>query len=707
MKKILRTFVIGCLLITLLVPYLWNGTVTEASANTKQTIDDYTFTLNSLTATDALGRTLPRVSGSDDGKHVGLFYFLWHGQHPADKPRNVTELLKTNYNDLFDPSPSNKVVPYDSWLHYQEPLYGYYNSTDEWVMRKHIEMFIAAGVDFLVMDFTNGIAYLNPLTKFMDLLLEYKAAGWDVPEITFYINVEPQKITSQVYNKVYNSKKYKELAFYGNSKNPIIISVPHLLSEKLTNFFDVRASQWYRDQYPKTTFPYWTFSRDWKVYTDMVNISVAQTGTAFSYVFESWDGKDHPAWGRGYSSSNPNNGDVNAILRGDNFQEGWDAAIRLDPDIVFITGWNEWVVQKRNLGAHMPDLCPYDFPDYTDNFNVEYSRDIEMTKIPTYVKGKDGTYTQEGYGDNYYLQLVNNIRKYKGILSGNNQPDVKGVSINLDGAISQWDQVSTRYIALSSDKTARDADGFYAGTHYTQAKPDNFIQDVKVTFDKNNVYFNVRTKDNVTAHKSGKTNWMNLFIGVQGSKQGSWANFNYVINRKPKSSTVTSLEAFTGNDTYATKNVGDVQYRVQGKSILFQIPRSALGLTGDAFGFTFKVADGIQEESNILDYYVSGESFPLGRMAYIYETKGGVVPGGSGNAPATSVPSGTQNPGATQAPGSTQLPSDSTGTDVTGDGTEETNNTVLIAVLIVVIALVVAIAAFVVIVIVSKKKKEK
>ena len=94
MNKILRMLIIGCLVITLLVPCLWTGNPTEASATSKQVVDDYAFTLNSLTATDALGRTLPRVSGSDTKKHVGLFYFLWHGQHPADKARNVTELLR-------------------------------------------------------------------------------------------------------------------------------------------------------------------------------------------------------------------------------------------------------------------------------------------------------------------------------------------------------------------------------------------------------------------------------------------------------------------------------------------------------------------------------------------------------------------------------------------------------------------------------------
>ncbi len=32
------------------------------------------------------------------------------------------------------------------------------------------------------------------------------------------------------------------------------------------------------------------------------------------------------------------------------------------------------------------------------------------------------------------------------------------------------------------------------------------------------------------------------------------------------------------------------------------------------------MADSIEKESDIMDYYVSGESFPMGRMAFMYET---------------------------------------------------------------------------------------
>ncbi|MBP3391521.1 MAG: hypothetical protein J6L76_01875, partial [Clostridia bacterium] len=117
-------------------------------------------------------------------------------------------------------------------------------------------------------------------------------------------------------------------------------------------------------------------------------------------------------------------------------------------------------------------------------------------------------------------------------------------------------------------------------------------------------------------------------------------------------------------------------------------------------------ADGIQQESNILDYYVSGESFPLGRMAYVYETKGGVVPGGSTAVPSTEAPSAPQKPGTTQAPNATKQPGDEQPTEGEQNVPIESDNTVVVAVIIIAAALCIGIGAFVVIILVNKKKSK-
>ena len=50
-----------------------------------------------------------------------------------------------------------------------------------------------------------------------------------------------------------------------------------------------------------------------------------------------------------------------------------------------------------------------------------------------------------------------------------------------------------------------------------------------------------------------------------------------------------------------------------------RVPKSDLCICGSRFTIRFKLADSVQEESNIMDYYVSGDVLPLGRLAYIYE----------------------------------------------------------------------------------------
>ena len=62
------------------------------------------------------------------------------------------------------------------------------------------------------------------------------------------------------------------------------------------------------------------------------------------------------------------------------------------PKIVTLTWWNEWTAQKLDIGGGK-----YAF---TDNFNAEYSRDIEPM--------------EGGHGDQYYKWMIQYISAYKG-----------------------------------------------------------------------------------------------------------------------------------------------------------------------------------------------------------------------------------------------------------------------------------------------------
>ncbi len=55
-----------------------------------------------------------------------------------------------------------------------------------------------------------------------------------------------------------------------------------------------------------------------------------------------------------------------------NVQEQWERALQVDPEFVFVTGWNEWIVMRLSEFASIK--LPVMF---VDEFDWEHSRDIE------------------------------------------------------------------------------------------------------------------------------------------------------------------------------------------------------------------------------------------------------------------------------------------------------------------------------------------
>ena len=55
---------------------------------------------------------------------------------------------------------------------------------------------------------------------------------------------------------------------------------------------------------------------------------------------------------------------------------------------------------------------------------------------------------------------------------------------------------------------------------------------------------------------------------------------------------------------------------LDGAVLQLEVPRAVLGLEGDAF--YFKVADSVENPADIMDYYVTGRSMPMGRFSYQY-----------------------------------------------------------------------------------------
>ncbi|MGQ9731478.1 MAG: hypothetical protein ACUVX8_09430 [Candidatus Zipacnadales bacterium] len=120
-------------------------------------------------ATDALGREVPdyeECGPPREDKYVGIFYFLWLGPHGYDhstpvlpdqgvQPKTGME-YKSPYDITRILAGEQEWGPWHAFHHWGRPLFGYYLSDDEWVIRKHAQMLTDAGVDVIICDVTNG-----------------------------------------------------------------------------------------------------------------------------------------------------------------------------------------------------------------------------------------------------------------------------------------------------------------------------------------------------------------------------------------------------------------------------------------------------------------------------------------------------------------------------------------------------------------------
>ncbi|MCX6997479.1 MAG: hypothetical protein NTV49_10430 [Kiritimatiellaeota bacterium] len=99
-------------------------------------------------ANDALDRTLPTAPDAKPpraGRTVGIFYFLTHSHDRADLPNDISKILPQDPDILR--KPDSPLWGMGGSYYWGQPLYGYYNSTDPWVLRRHANLLADAGLD--------------------------------------------------------------------------------------------------------------------------------------------------------------------------------------------------------------------------------------------------------------------------------------------------------------------------------------------------------------------------------------------------------------------------------------------------------------------------------------------------------------------------------------------------------------------------------
>lgn len=580
--------------------------------------------------TDGLGRvslTNAEVGDIKD-RTLAIFYWSWHIDNQiTGNPVNLQELSEKypeamrDYNNALWSSYKN------SAFFWNESIYGFYRSDDAWVLRRQAELLTNAGIDVIFTDNTNGqFTWKNAYTALFEAWNDAMNDGVNTPKISFMLPFGSKSDTSaqvrSIYLDVFRQGKYQNLWFYWDSK-PMLMAMSDSFNssaspeeKEILNFFTFRAGQpgyvvsetspssWgWLSMYPQALY--------YKNKADKLNGSVEQmtVGVAMNHnyalnLIAPMNG--YNIAGRSYSSTYQNRYDVEeseASKWGYNFAEQFNYALSIDPNVIFVTGWNEFTAGRHEF---WPEGYASGIENaFPDQFNDEFSRDIEPTK--------------GALQDHYYYQLVNFSRQYQGA-----RPiptPSKSASIDINGSIDQWTSVEPYYAAYIGNTDDRDANG-YGSTHYTETSGRNDIIGAQIARDGEYIYFLVECAENITPYTDSL--WMNLYIDSDQNNQG-WNTFEYVLNKSAASKDTLVLERFTEENSYNSQKVADVEYNVDGRYMTVKIKKSDLGLEDDDYTINFSWTDNVHDEGDytrfsgdIMDFYISGDVAPGGRFKYSY-----------------------------------------------------------------------------------------
>ena len=609
----------------------------------------------------------------DQRRVVGIFYITWHTQDHAKLKSpyatDVTKILNTDPKARLD---AKHPLWTEGTYHWGEPEMGYFLSQDEYVIRKDISMLADAGVDVLVMDVTNAVRYWDEWEVTFSTMQKMKAEGNKVPKFCFWaFNGPVITVVQDLYDRIYKNSRFRDLWFYWDDKplllyngNPAVDANgggvknrnPHYDPAAKTDpnnphFGDRDYTEEFYKGYTKEVKDFFTLRNMWWGYYEWAGKRYVGTEDNWSFGYSMADPKvkglkpgellsthlgkreeaavtpaQHPvtmtkenmgvgkSWSRANGEPKLNEYDMpepayvpwlgktvkNPEGYGIYFQERWDEAIAAHPEFLYINDWNEWTAGKyQPPGNKTTPWLGRDNPFFfVDQYNAEFNRAIQPMK--------------GGYSDNYYMQMAQNIRRYKG---ARQIPELKGFThIKINGNLDDWNLVKTEYRDTKGDTFHRDGKG-YGGLHYTNNSGRNDLTTCKVAVDKNNVYFYTETADSLTPHTGN--NWMLLLIDADHNPNTGWYGYDYLINKRVIDGNTTVLMRYdsTRKDNPWVEQTR-LNYRYAGNRIEIAIPRKILGLKGSTFTFDFKWSDNPANLKDPISLCTDGDTAPNRRFNY-------------------------------------------------------------------------------------------
>ncbi len=634
--------------------YADNITYTHSEITQKKFTAEYQTDYTTWNAVDDLDRTTLTESTVDPDKKVGVFYFVFHGgQDTRETTVDTTKLYLEggvkNIQSVFRPMASS------GGAYWAEPYFGYYRTSDEWVLRKHANMLSAAGVDFVFLDLSNNMFYMDDVKLMFDTWLAMRAEGQTTPQICMMFGDIPYYTLNGIYTmyeEIYHNEAYKDLLFMYEDKPLILGNLDRPGSGNWTSYMQTEADfralldanpevKEFYETNQRTILREFTFRKCWAFknydsngngsghygYWDYLQYLPQAAGTnkngEIEQITVSMGIDAHRGLGRSlvenrffessdmasYNTIGEYGFGLSTTAQGLFFQKQFENALKSEAKLMMITGWNEWSAGIQKAAADQ-QTGQTSSPGWTliDQFSPEYSRDGEPMKI------RDGV----GFGDNYYYQMVSYIRQFKGMADA--PATTNGGAINMSSANidKQWEGINPTFTDGVNDTVLRNAYSMTADQVYINNTARNDIAYAKISQDAEALYFYAKTA-NTMINVDDET-WMNLYVDLDGDHTTGWEGFDILINRSRTANTA-SVEKFVDGKWEFVK-LGDAEMVLGENSITLKVSREMLSIDKTAISLNFKWADNAAVEGDIMKFMELGDAAPDDRFFFTYTASG-------------------------------------------------------------------------------------
>ena len=266
--------------------------------------------------------------------------------------------------------------------------------------------------------------------------------------------------------------------------------------------------------------------------------------------------------------------------------------------------WNEWTAGKypTAAGQTTPFMRRKSNYYFVDQYDVEFNRTIQPME-------------KDGYTDNYYMQMAENLRRYKGVRP---IPEIHGEhTIKIDGDFDDWKSSTVRYTA----------------DHHRRHRPPRRPRLRRPALQKrlrpqrhHHVQSRLRRRQrlflrrNQRAPNAPHRQQLDAPPHRRRQKSQKQAGSATTTSSTRKSSTTkkaTTLQKYDPKSPdHPWVEQAKLNYRYKGKMLELSIPRKLLNLTKDQCTFDFKWADNPADLKDPISLCTNGDTAPNRRFNY-------------------------------------------------------------------------------------------